>query len=254
MINRWVEDKTKEKIRELIPTGLSPDTRLVIVNAVYFKGAWVLPFPTYSTLDQPFYLEDGRCVQRPLMYQQQSLRYVQTADYQAVDLAYQGEALSMLVLLPARKDGLRDLETRLSTRMLSDCVGRMSEREVIVFLPKFRLTWGTAEVSNQLRALGMPVAFTRSLADFSGINGHRPPHRDSLSISNVFHQAFVEVNETGTEAAAATAAAMIRLGACETSLPVAVFRADHPFLFAIRHRRSGAILFLGRMADPTRAD
>jgi serpin B len=159
----------------------------------------------------------------------------------------------MLVLLPDRMEGLRDLEDALSARMLQDCVAQMRTREVKLFLPRFRITWGTVNVRDQLTLLGMPLAFTRFQANFSGINGHEPPHEDSLFISAAFHKAFVEVNEEGTEAAAATAVVSVTTMARRRSKPppVPIFRADHPFLFAIRDRKSGAILFLGRVADPS---
>jgi serpin B len=216
-INQWVEDKTRQKIRELIPSGgLSAETRLVLVNAVYFKGMWVLQFRRGATREEPFRLEGGGTE-----------------------------------LLPDRKDGLRDLEKTLSARLFHDCVAQMDVREVKLFLPRFKITWGTLNLGEQLTALGMSLAFTRSQADFSGINGHEPPDDDSLFISGVFHKAFVEVNEEGTEAAAATAVSMAPAAALRPSNPPPLFRADHPFLFAIRDRKSGAILFLGRIADPT---
>ncbi len=252
-INQWVEDNTRRKIRELIPSGgLDADTRLVLVNAVYFKGMWVLRFDRADTRDEPFRLEGGGTVQAPLMHQHEEIRYLQASGYQAVDLDYQGGDLSMLVLLPDRKDGLRDLEETLSARMLHDCVARMVVREVELILPRFKITWGTVDMSGQLAALGMTLPFDRSQADFSGINGHQPPHEEALFISAVFHKAFVEVNEEGTEAAAATAVDVPRAAGVSEPAPVPVFRADHPFLFAIRDRKTGAILFLGRMADPTR--
>ncbi len=251
MINRWVEERTKDKIRELIPFGgLDTATGLVLANAVYFKGAWEVPFSKVATLDVPFYLEGGGTVRTPLMRQQDYMRWAQAEGYQAAELAYRGGVFSMIVLLPDRKNGLRDLESRLSLPMLRDCVAKMRVREIDLSLPKFKMTWGTSDVSGSLGALGMPLAFTRQ-ADFSGINGHEPPGGDSLSISAVFHQAFVDVNEEGTEAAAATAMTAI-LGMAKEPEAVPIFRADHPFLFAIRHRKTGAILFLGRMGDPTR--
>ena len=160
----------------------------------------------------------------------------------------------MLVLLPDRTDGLRDLEKTLSARMLHDCVVQMGTREIKPSSHGSKITWGTVDVSGHLTALGMPLAFTGLQADFSGINGHEPPDKDSLFISAVFHRAFVETDEEGTEAAAATAVAMAPTSARYRSKPppVPIFRADHPFLFAIRDRKSGAILFLGRVADPTR--
>jgi serine protease inhibitor len=254
-MNRWVEEKTRQKIRELIPSGgLDADTRLVLVNAVYFKGMWVLQFRKAATRDEPFRLEGGGTVQAPLMHQHQYVQYLEAAGYQAVDLIYRGGDLSMLVLLPDRKDRLRDLEKALSARILHDCAARMRTREVELFLPRFKITWGTVNMRDQLAALGMPLAFTRFQADFSGINGHEPPDEESLFLSAVFHQAFVEVNEEGTEAAAATAVSVLPSAALRPSRPppVPIFRADHPFLFAIRDRKSDAILFLGRMADPTR--
>jgi serpin B len=249
-INQWVEDKTKEKIQELIPSGaLNAETRLVLVNAVYFKGTWFAPFPKADTREQPFHVEGGRTVQAPLMYQKTEVRYLHADHFQVVDLDYQGGDLSMLVLLPDKRDGLRDLETELTGRLLRDCIANMSETEVEVFLPRFRMTWGAFDLKPEMIALGMPLAFTRFSADFSGINGVEPPHEDSLFIGNVFHKAFVDVNEEGTEAAAATGMGLTMAMSLPPKPPV--FRADHPFLFAIYDRRSETILFLGRMADPT---
>ncbi len=254
-MNQWVEGKTRQKIRELIPSGvLDADTRLVLVNAVYFKGTWVLQFPKSATRDEPFRLEGGGKVQAPLMHQRECVRYLQAAGYQAVDLVYEGGDLSMLVLLPDRKDGLRNLEKKLSAQMLHDCVAQVRTREVKLFLPRFKVTWGTINMRDQLTVLGMPLAFTRYKADFSGINGHEPPDEESLFLSGVFHKTFVEVQEVGTEAAAATAAHFMQASAPSRHFrpPVPIFRADHPFLFAIRERKSGAILFLGCIIDPTR--
>jgi serpin B len=177
---------------------------------------------------------------------------MQTEGHQAVELDYRGGGLSMLVLLPVKEDGLRDLEEALSARMLRHCEARMIRHEVKLFLPRFRMTWGTAEIGDPLRALGMRLAFTRQ-ADFSGINGYEPPHEESLFINAVFHKAFVDVNEEGTEAAASSAVMVVPTMSAVPSKPppVPVFRADHPFLFAIRDQRSDAILFLGRVAEPT---
>jgi len=191
-------------------------------------------------------------VRAPLMHQQAEIRHLQAPGYQAVDLDYRGGDLSMLILLPDKKDGLRNLETSLSKNLLDDCVAKMSVREVKVVLPRFKFTWGTVNMRDQLTALGMPLAFDRSQADFSGINGHQPPDEHALFISAVFHKAFVEVNEEGTEAAAATAVTARVTSAMYSTPPrVPIFRADHPFLFAIRDRKTGAILFLGRMSNPT---
>ena len=254
-INRWVEDNTRQRIRELIPSGMLGSLgRLVLVNAIYFKGMWELQFNKAATRDEPFYLEDGGTVRVPLMHQQEEVWYMRGSGYQAVDLVYQGTDLSMLVLLPDRKDGLRDLEQRLAARMLHKSVTQMNRREVKLFLPRFKIAWGTVDMSGPLGALGMTLPFNPAKADFSGINGCRPPHEEAIFISGVLHKALVEVNEEGTEAAAATAVVMMIGAMPGRSRPpsIPVVRADHSFLFAIRHRRSGEILFLGRMADPTR--
>jgi len=155
----------------------------------------------------------------------------------------------MLVLLPDRKNGLRALEKTLTVNMLNDCVAQMAAHDVALVLPPFTSTSASIDLCGPLRALGMTLAFDRSQADLSGINGRAAPHEEALFVSAVLHKAFVQVNEEGTEAAAATAVSTTLLGA-SMSRPQ-IFRADHPFLFAIRDRHTGAILFLGRMADPT---
>jgi serine protease inhibitor len=253
-INGWVESKTKGRITDVIQVGgVTTDTRMVVVNAVYFKGRWALEFDEVATTDAPFYLEGGGHVRAPLMSQQEEVRYLRAEGFQVVELDYQGSDLSLLVLLPDEKDGLRDLETRLSAHTLDAIVARMVSREVEVFLPRLRLTCAPSpsHLEDGLRALGMSLAFTDE-ADFSGINGHQPPDPEALRLFAVHHKAFVEVNEQGTEAAAATAIVLEAILSARARPPVPVFRVDHPFLFAIRDRESGAILFLGRVADPTR--
>jgi serpin B len=251
-INQWVEEKTKQRICNLIPPGgVDAQTRLVLVNAAYFRGLWEMPFPQSATGDKPFYLPDGRKVQVPLMHQRKHMPYMQGPEYQAVELCYQGNDLSMLVVLPDRKDGLAELEKALSARMLHDCVEQMGDREVKLYLPRFKLNWGTEDLNDILIDLGMTLAFDPDQADFSGINGCQPPSEEALFVAGVFHKAFVEVNEKGTEAAAATGVMMAAGAAPRKPPPVALFRADHPFLFAIRDRLTGAVLFLGRTTNPT---
>jgi serpin B len=254
-INLWVEEETLGKITGLIPPGsLDTLTRLLLVNAVYFKGTWASEFIQSATRDEPFHLEAGGKVQMKLMHQRTEVRYLQARGFAVLDLAYRGGDLSLLVLLPDRKDGLRTLEETLSAAVIDDLVAHMRQRVVDLFLPRFTTTWGTVDLRDHLAALGMPLAFDAARADFSGINGHEPPHEDSLHVSAVFHKAFVEMNERGTEAAAATAVAVLDMASVRPPKPppIPVFRADRPFLYAIRDRHSGALLFLGRMADPTR--
>lgn len=249
-INQWVSDRTKARIRDILPQ-LAEDTRLVLVNAVYFKALWAAPFDKDRTREEPFFLEGGGDVRAPLMHQVKEMGYLQGPHYQAVTLSYRRAGLSLLVLLPDRRDGLPELETAFSAGMVKACLQVRGTRRVELFLPRFKIMWGTADLHGPLAALRMRLAFTRQ-ADFSGINGRAPPDEDSLFLSSVFHKAFVDVNEEGTEAAAATAASMMFLGLPSPPPPVPIFRADHPFLFAICDRVSGAIIFLGRMLNPTR--
>jgi len=253
-INQWVEGRTHNRIQDLIPEGrLTTLDRLVLVNALYFRGAWALPFRKAATHAAPFHLPGGETVQVRMMLRQfEQLRYAQCGGLQGVELDYSGCDLSMLLLLPDQRDGLGDLEAALSTQLIDDLMTRMVPREVRVLLPRFRITWGSVDISRQLADIGMPLPFVMEAADFSGINGHRPPSRDALHVSAVWHKAFLEVDEQGTEAAAATAATM-GTTAMPTMAQVPVFRADHPFIFAVRERRSGTLLFLGRLADPSAA-
>lgn len=254
-INAWVATRTRDRIAELIPSGvLTTLTRVVLANAVYFKGTWLDRFEESLTREEPFHLDHGRQAVAPLMTRSMEVPYVHGGGYQAIELLYETGALSMLVLLPDGRDGLGDLEAKLSTRMLLDCAAEMAPRMVEIHLPRFRLDTAAMRLGALLGALGMPLAFSESEADFSGVNGVAPPEAEALHISEVVHEAHVEVNEEGTEAVAATAVDLQARSAplFDRSRPT-VFRADHPFVFAIRERRSGAILFLGRVSDPTRS-
>jgi serpin B len=255
-INRWVEEQTKQRIHDLIPMGgINTWTRLVLANAVYFKGLWELKFDKLETRDRPFHINLARKVRSPLMHKQTCVRHMETLSFQAVDLDYQDCDLSMLVLLPKRWYALRLLERRLSARMIHDCLTQLRVREIKLFIPRFKMTWDSVEIGERLRQLGMQLPFDTRRADFSGIDGIEPPNEESLFISAIFHKAFVEVNEEGTEAAAATAMA-VEFSSRRQILPewIPVFRADHPFLFAIHVRMSGTILFLGRVSNPARLD
>jgi serpin B len=246
-VNRWMAEATRALIPELISVAFDRATRLVIATAVFFDGKWACPFEYHLTRDAPFHLDTGETVQAPLMQQQGPLRYVQMPGYQAVDLAYRGgDAISMLVLLPDEQTALREIEASFSAGMLQDCVTRMTVRDVVVFLPRFRANQ-TVELKDALIGMGMPLPLS-PLADFSGINGIEPPDEAALFISEVAHQAFINVNEHGTQAAAATEFDV--LAGFSARAPAPTFRADRPFLFAIRDRRTGTVLFMGRIADP----
>jgi serine protease inhibitor len=242
-----VSDKTKGQIKDIVqPRSVRPDTRLVLVNAVHFKGAWAEPFLPHETTNQPFYLADGRKTEVPLMHLEEAFRYAEDANLQIIGLRYQFTDLSMLVLLPRKDTGLSDLEGKLTPGNLSKWLSQMKELEVNLFLPKFKLQ-SSFELAANLAAMGMPDAFQTS-ADFSGIDGTR-----NLYISSVFHKASGEINEEGTEASAGTTVYVVTMSAhMEPPSPPPVFRADHPFIVLIRDRKSGSIVFLGRLLDPTK--
>ncbi len=237
-INNWVETRTRKKIRELIrPGDLDPATAMVLVNAIHFKGDWASQFEERNTRPADFTLGDGTVKQVPTMSQTGNFDCGGDREVELLELPYQGGDLSMLILLPRDKQGLPALEGGLTPERLVSLLGTLREEKRAVKLPKFKFTWGTTDLVAPLRALGMKEAFTGK-ADFSGMDGSR-----GFFISLVLHKAFIEVNEQGSEAAAATAVTMKR------SMPN-IFFADHPFLFLIRDNVSGSILFLGRVVDP----
>jgi serpin B len=242
-INEWVAEQTQGKIRDLIGPGvLSSLTRLVLTNAIYFKGAWLSAFEQKATRDEPFWTSATDSIPVPMMNQTGRFRYAESDQVQVLELPYAGREISMTVLLPKKKDGLAELERGLTLDQLSGRLSGLREQKVLVQLPKFKVT-SQFELRRALGALGMTDAFC-DRADFSGIDGKK-----DLFISAVIHKAFVDVSEEGTEAAAATAVA-IGVTSIARPAPVPEFRADHPFMFLIRHVPSGTILFLGRVANP----
>ncbi len=243
-INAWVEEQTNGKIADLIPPGvLDAMTRLVLTNAVHFKGDWSEPFRKEATKDAPFHVSARERVEVPLMHRQGDYRYWAGDGLRALELPYGEGDLAMVVLLSDEIEGLPDLESRLTAEDLSRWLSGLREREVRVSLPRFTLD-SQFQLAEVLGAMGMPRAFTTGEADFSGMSSE-----EELSLSAVVHKAFVDVNEEGTEAAAATGIAVAATAFVEPEEP-AVFRADHPFLFLIRDSRTGSILFLGRLVDP----
>ncbi len=242
-INGWVEQQTRDRIKDLLPEGtIHKDTRLVLTNAIYFKGTWKSAFPESATRKDTFVLSTGRPVPDvPLMNQQGRFRYLDGVTFQVLELPYDADEQSMFVFLPKRADGLSDFERMLTAARMSDWVGRMAPHDVHVTLPRFKVT-ATFSLKDALTDMGMRLAFSPD-ADFSGITTAGP-----LSIDAVVHKAYVDVYEKGTEAAAASAATVrtLSLGGPE---PV-VFRADHPFFFVIRDNHTGSLLFAGRVVDP----
>jgi len=247
-INSWVADYTHQLIVDLIPPGvLGSDTRLVLTNAVYFLGGWADEFSKEATEDAPFYRSRDAKQNVPTMYQRATFSYAEDADAQLLSLPYRGGDLSMVVVLPKDRDGLNALEEKLTAERFAGWVESLrASGPVDVYLPKFKLR-SQLRLSESLKQLGMTTAFSNA-ADFS-----RMSSSEGLSLSEVIHQAVVEVDEKGTEAAAATAVIMAPtsdLSSPKPEKPI-LFRADHPFLFAIRDKRTGVIMFLGRMGQPS---
>ncbi len=248
-INDYVAEQTEQRIRNLVPEGLlTDDTRLVLVNAVYFLAEWAEKFEHSATFSQPFYVDGAATgAQTPLMHALQQQRYVHQDGVSAIELPYAGGEVSMLVLLPDARDGVAALERDLSVEKLDAIVAAMQPTRVAIALPKFRLEPGEPlRLRDALVAMGMRSAFDDGAADFSAI---APIGDTRLYVSEVLHKAFVRVDEEGTEAAAATAVVMAEGGAAMMDRPPEM-TVDHPFLFAIRDTRSGALLFLGRVTDP----
>ncbi len=244
-INQWVEAKTENKIKDLIPKDLDPMTRLILVNAIYFKGNWLMPFNPEVTHSGDFFIEPQKLVQVPLMHLEDQFAYAEFSDLQILEMVYKGEDLSLLVLLPKDTAGITKLESQLTIENLANWQAKLKRQDVQVVFPKLKIE-ASFNLSKTLVDLGMPRAFSGK-AEFEGIDGQV----NSLSISKVLHQAFIEINETGTEAAAATAVMMAEGAAMLAPNPIPVFRADHPFVFAIKEKSSGAIIFLGRVNNPT---
>ncbi len=244
-INGWVEERTRQRIKAIVPEGLpTRDTSLALANAIYFKASWDEPFREQATRDAPFHAPGGQ-VTAPLMRRVAHLSYAEDEAVQVVSLPYRGHDTSMLIVLPRARTGLEAVEGALTAERLTGWVGTLRPVKVDVQLPRFEVTHAF-EAAGALQALGARRAFVASQADFSGMLTPPPP----LFVGAVLHKAFVAVDEKGTEAAAATVVMMRAGSAARPDQPVP-FVADHPFLFLIRHEPTGAVLFMGRLCDPT---
>jgi serpin B len=240
IINQWVSDQTEERIKDLLPEGsIDPDTRLVLTNAIYFNASWAYQFNEDLTAEGEFTLPDGSTVKLPFMHQNESFRYGEGADYQAIELPYDGNELSMVIVLPSEGE-FNSFEGQLDSAKLAAIIDGLENSQVDLSMPKFNIE-SEFELNKALEELGMPVAFSGN-ADFSGMDGTR-----DLFISDVVHKSFVDVDEKGTEAAAATGVIM-KL----TAMPVDVkeMNIDSPFIFLIRDMETNSILFLGRVMNP----
>ena len=239
-INTWVEDHTAKMIRDLIPAGaLDKDTALVLTNAIYFKGTWASQFKPLFTKVEPFNVSKTVKVQTPMMSQTGHFRFIKENGVSAIVLPYADDDLSMIAILP---DGDIDkMGAGLTLDQINQLVVDMFSQDVDVILPRFKMEAGYG-MDEMLSEMGMPDAFSQKMADFSGMTG-----RPNLYIGKVIHKARIEVNEEGSEAAAATGVVMVEKA---MMMDKAVFRADRPFLFIIGHNKTGAILFIGRLSNP----
>jgi len=242
-INKWVEQQTKDKIKDLFPSGsIDNSNRLVLANAIYFKGTWASQFQPNATSDAPF-KANGTSNKVPTMHKTARFGFASGDDWQALEMRYAKSTLAMDVILPRDVDGLPALESKLTTAWLGETLRSLKSEEVIVSLPKFKATLGF-DLTKTLAEMGMAKAFSAEQADFS-----RMSSGERLMISVVVHKAFVDVNEQGTEAAAATGVG-VKLTAAPARQEPKVFNADHPFLVLIRDTATGSVLFFGRVTNP----
>ncbi len=250
-INKWVADQTHDRIRDLIPAGaLDETTRLVLANALYLKAPWADPFSENATHPEPFHVHGSAPVDVPTMRKRdERFGYAKREGYSAVSLPYAGNDLQFLVLLPDDVNGLRAFESKLTSEMLAGCA-KLETRDVDLHLPKFKIEPPTITLAEKLEALGMKTAFNQPTgsANFDRMAPRKPD--DYLYISQVFHKTFIAVDEKGTEAAAATAVAMMAATALRERPPPIEVKVDRPFVYAIQHVPSGVCLFLGRVTDP----
>lgn len=245
-INAWVENRTNGMIKDLLPPGVfevDAMNLLALINTIYFKGTWLKQFDPANTTQQAFFVDGKKTVQAPLMKRTDDgavFNYTAAEGVQALRLDYNGQGMSMLLLIP-QDSNISRLEGLLGAGRLDGWRRNLTERRVDVYIPRFKLECQYG-LSEPLKKMGMPTAFSEN-ADFSWING------GGLSIARVIHKAVVDVNEEGTEAAAATAVIM---GDLSIEPPVPIFKADHPFIFLIQDNNTGNILFMGKVADPTK--
>ncbi len=245
-INAWVEDRTRNRIEDLLPSGsIDEDTRLVLANALYFKAQWQNTFREEATKDGSFFADGTTKVKVPMMSQQENFKFAATDDATIIELPYTGGSHAMTLVVPKARDGLSALEASLTGDSVATWLAGAKYERIALTMPKFKVAPAKSyALSEELEALGMEKAFTDA-AEFAKM---ADPAQARLKISNVFHKGFIEVDEKGTEAAAATAVVMMRAGGMPQEPTALVI--DRPFLFFIRDTGTGATLFLGRVVDP----
>jgi len=243
-INAWVERNTNNKIRNILSQGdLNAMTRLVLVNAIYFYGDWATPFKKELTKTKDFTLIDGTKATVPFMNLGDRYNYYEDSKIQALEIPYQDNKASMVILLPNTTDGIAELGKSLDYKYYQEIIESLQITDVSLSLPKFKMDF-KFELGGTLSQMGMPLAFSPDGADFSGMTGSR-----DLYISKVIHQAFIKIDEVGTEAAAATAVVM-SMGMSQHHVEPKIFNADHPFVFLIKDNSTGSILFIGAIMKP----
>ncbi len=244
-INGWVNEQTEGRITDLLPSGtIDALTRMVLTNAIYFNAAWINQCEAEVTRDDTFNLLDGSQITVPMMFQREEFRYTEGTNYQAVELPYK-QGFAMVILLP-QAGQFPQFEETLDAAQVQTVVGEMAAREVILSMPKFEFEGTSFSLRSLLTAMGMPDAFNPDAADFSGMDGTR-----ELFISDLLHQASITVDEAGTEAAAATAAVIGVTSAMPPEDEPVEMTIDRPFVFMIRDTNTGAVLFVGRVMNPT---
>lgn len=241
-INKSIETDTKTYIKDLLPEGSITDlTRLVLTNAIYFKGKWEKEFDPKKTTQREFTLSTGETIKCATMFVEDSMGYFTSQNYDAIHLNYKGGKLSMLVLLPNEKLKMSEFEKGLNIDLYNQTLAGLEREKVAVLLPKFKIETGLS-LKKTLSEMGMPIAFTDD-ADLSGISGN-----NDLKISDAFHKAFIEVSEEGTTAAAATAVVV----AMKSFIPKNEFIVNRPFIYILKHNGSNTILFMGKVENPNK--
>ena len=247
VINDWIAEQTEDRIQNIVPEGaITPITRLVLANAIYFYGGWQSTFMPNSTRDADFFLLDGSIVSVPFMFQRVYLPYAQGDGFQVIEFPYQGSNFTFTVIMPDEGQ-FEAFEEGLDAETLNSAISQLIPTEVLVYLPKFEFEFGTS-LAQTLQSMGMVDAFDPMSADFTGMVEGIPDQ--PLVIGDVLHKAFISVDENGTEAAAATVVIMPTGTSINQTEPPEV-RIDHPFIFAIRDTQTGTLLFVGRVLNPS---
>ncbi|MFX1451273.1 MAG: serpin family protein [Promethearchaeota archaeon] len=240
-INGWVQEQTKGKI-DKVSDSLNPNTKMILINAIYFKGLWLLPFKENKTKDLPFTLKDGSKKNVPMMFEHDGFKYLEGSNFQLLEMKYKNTRFSMVILLPKTIQDLEYFEKNLTIDQLDNMLKNSNLQSLLVYVPKFEFKTAY-NLNSNLMNLGMKDAFLKDEADFSGMTGEK-----DFYIDLIIHKAYINVNEEGTEAAAITAVLVTPTGLPPPPPPT--FKADHPFLFFILDKQNGGILFMGRIMDP----